>query len=108
MMVMMMAESVATKFTSVARVTTPTPARYLGQLCKHFAHKIPATHDAETGRIEFPFGVCELATGKDLLVLCVSAIDLESLARMEDVIGSHLTRFAFREPVEINWSRSDA
>lgn len=107
MMVMMMAESVATKFTAVARVATTSPGRYLGQLCKHFAHKLPATHDAETGRIEFPFGVCELATGKDLLCLCVSAIDLESLQRLEDVIGSHLSRFAFREPLEISWTRDE-
>lgn len=107
MMVMVMAESVATKFTSMARVPTTSPARYLGQLCKHFAHKIPATHDAETGRIEFPFGLCELAAGKDVLVMCVSAIDPDSLARMEDVIGSHLTRFAFREPLPVNWTRGE-
>lgn len=104
MMVMMMAESVATKFTSVARVATPSPARYLGQLCKHFAHKLPATHDAETGRIEFPFGLCELAASKELLALCVTALDAASLERMEDVIASHLARFAFREPLEISWT----
>lgn len=96
-----------TQMTSVARVATTSPARYLGQLCKHFAHKIPARHDNESGRIEFPFGQCELATGPELLVMCVSAPDADSLTRMEEVIASHLLRFAFREPPEVVWSRSE-
>lgn len=96
------------QLTSIARVATSAPARYMAQLCKHFAHKIPASHDAETGRIEFPFGLCELAVGNDLLAMTVSAADVESLARMEEVIASHLLRFAFREPPEITWKRDNA
>lgn len=96
------------QMTSVARVTTGSPARYMGQLCKHFAHKIPASFDADTGRIEFPFGLCELATAEDLLVMCVSAANDEDLARMEDVIARHLVRFAFREPPEVVWKRGEA
>ncbi|WP_374652525.1 DUF2218 domain-containing protein [Dongia sp.] len=106
MMVMMMAQAASSRFTSMARVATSSPSRYLGQLCKHFAHKVPVSHDTETGRIEFPFGLCELAAGKDMLALCVSAVDAEALSRMEDVIASHLTRFAFREPLEVVWSRN--
>jgi len=90
---------------SVARVATSAPARYLGQLCKHFAHKLTVVHDAETGRIDFPFGQCDLATGENLLVMCVSAANEEDLGRMEDVIASHLLRFAFREPPVIEWKR---
>lgn len=93
--------------TSVARVTTPSPARYMGQLCKHFAHKIPAGFDTDSGRIEFPFGLCELATGKDVLVMCVSAANDDDLARMEDVIARHLVRFAFRAPPEVVWKRGE-
>jgi hypothetical protein len=95
------------QMTSVARVNTASPARYMGQLCKHFAHKIPASFDADSGRIAFPFGLCELATGEDLLVLCVSAASDEDLARMEDVIARHLLRFAFREPPEVVWKRGE-
>lgn len=110
MMVMMMAEAANTRanslgLTSLARVATTSPSRYLGQLCKHFAHKVPVTHDAETGRIEFPFGLCELAAGKDTLALTVSAADADALTRMEEVIESHLTRFAFRDPLEVTWQR---
>jgi hypothetical protein len=96
------------QMTSVARVTTDSPARYMGQLCKHFAHKIQASFDADSGRIAFPFGLCELATGEDLLVMCVSAANDEDLARMEDVIARHLVRFAFREPPQVVWQRAEA
>jgi hypothetical protein len=95
------------QLTSTARVATTSPGRYLGQLCKHFAHKIPATFDAEAGRIEFSIGVCELAVGKDVLVMCVSAANDDELAQMEDVIARHLVRFAFREPPVIEWKRGE-
>ncbi|MBI2254373.1 MAG: DUF2218 domain-containing protein [Proteobacteria bacterium] len=90
---------------SIARVPTDKAARYLGQLCKHFAHRVPASHDADTGRIEFSFGFCELAAGRDALALHVSAADPEALANMEDVIACHLIRFAFREELEVTWQR---
>ncbi|WP_374377323.1 DUF2218 domain-containing protein [Dongia sp.] len=92
-------------FSSVARVPTDKAARYMGQLCKHFAHKIPATFDAETGRIEFSIGVCELAAAKDALAIHVSAADEETLAQMEDVVARHLVRFGFRDELVVNWQR---
>ncbi|TDQ78877.1 hypothetical protein A8950_3339 [Dongia mobilis] len=93
--------------TSLARVATASPARYLGQLCKHFAHRIPAAHDAESGWIEFPFGRCDLAADGEVLAMSVAAANDEDLARMEDVIARHLVRFAFREPPEIVWQRGE-
>jgi len=94
---------------SEARVATTQPRRYLGQLVKHFAHKIPATHDETTGRIEFPFGLCELtAEGEEALVMRVSSADAEALERLEGVVARHLERFAFREPPVIAWSRADS
>ena len=38
--------------TSQAQVTTALASRYLQQLCKHFAHKLPTTYDTGQGRIE--------------------------------------------------------
>ena len=38
-------------FSSEARVATAAPARYLAQLCKHFAHKLPVTLGDDRGRI---------------------------------------------------------
>jgi hypothetical protein len=90
--------------TSTARVATNLPRRYLGQLCKHFEHKLPVTLAEESGRIEFPFGICELATETGALVLRAQAEDAESLSKTEDVVARHLLRFAFREPPEIVWT----
>ena len=90
---------------STANVATDKAARYMSQLCKHFAHKIPATLDGATGgRIEFPFGVCALAAEQAALHLSVEAENVQDLSRMEKVIADHLQRFAFREPVEVSWS----
>ena len=91
--------------TSTAVLTTPNASRYLQQLCKHFAHKIPATFDAEQGRIEFPFGTCTLAAGPDTLTLTAQTAEPETLDRLEEVIASHLVRFAFREDLTVSWTR---
>ena len=45
---------------SVADVATELPQRYLTQLCKHFEHKLPVTHDGPIGEIRFSFGTCQL------------------------------------------------
>jgi len=36
----------------------------------------------------------------------VTAADAASLAKVEDVVERHLERFAFREPLTIEWSRA--
>ena len=45
---------------SQARVQTPKARNYLVQLCKHFAHRIPATFADNHGRIQFDGGAREL------------------------------------------------
>jgi len=91
--------------TSQSRVSTLVPRRYMGQLCKHFEHKLPVQLDEASGRIEFAMGVCSLATETDTLVMRVEAADDAALARMEDVVARHLLRFAFREPPQVAWVR---
>jgi len=90
---------------SEARVATPRSARYLGQLCKHFAQRIPATFSAAQGRVEFPAGTCEMEAAGDLLILRATAADEASLSQVEDVVARHLERFAFRDQPEISWNR---
>ncbi|WP_431281733.1 DUF2218 domain-containing protein [Humitalea sp. 24SJ18S-53] len=90
---------------SQAHVAMATPARYLGQLCKHFAHKIPVTQEADRGTITFPAGFCSLEATQDTLVLRVTGADEEAVAKLEDVVARHLLRFAFREPPVVNWVR---
>ncbi|HOY77327.1 MAG TPA: DUF2218 domain-containing protein [Hyphomonadaceae bacterium] len=101
-----MADTASLPIASQARVSTPKARNYLIQLCKHFAHKIPATFADNKGRIEFESGVCELnADDENALVLAVSAGSPDKLATLEDVIDRHLKRFAFKEELSIAWVR---
>ena len=93
-------------FSSEARVATAAPRRYLAQLCKHFAHMLPATHDEAHGRIEFTGGTCTLEAEDMTLVLHLAAEDAAARERLEDVVARHLLRFAFREAPEVRWVRA--
>ena len=88
---------------TTARVETATPARFMGQLCKHFAHRIPAKHDETHGRIEFADALCELEAQEGVLVMRLTAADEAATARMQRVVADHLLRFAFREPPQVVW-----
>ena len=101
-----MADSASLPIASQARVQTPKARNYLIQLCKHFAHKIPATFADNKGRIEFDGGVCELnAEDESALILAVSAGSADKLATLEDVVDRHLKRFAFKEELNVVWVR---
>jgi len=91
--------------TSRARVATKMASRYLGQLCKHFAHKLPVQHDGAHGRIDFSIGACTLQAEPDVLILDAQAATDEALGRLESVVARHLERFAFRDQPEIGWLR---
>ncbi|MEI9986365.1 MAG: DUF2218 domain-containing protein, partial [Aliidongia sp.] len=93
---------------SEARIETAHSQRYLGQLCKHFGHRIPATYTDDSGRIEFPSGICSLSAAPGLLVLRTEAQDDLARRLLEGVVGSHLERFAFRETLEIVWGPHSA
>jgi len=93
---------------SEARVPTKVPARYLGQLCKHFQHKLPVTFEGGHGRIAFSAGLCEpqAIEDADTLVMSVTASDEASLKSLEDVVARHLERFAFRDETKVSWTRT--
>ncbi|NGM20123.1 DUF2218 domain-containing protein [Roseomonas stagni] len=88
---------------TIARVETETPARTMGQLCKHFGHRIPTSHDERQGRIEFTEALCELEAQEGTLVLRLTATDEAVMARMQKVVADHLLRFAFRDPPQVVW-----
>lgn len=87
--------------------TTDHAERYLGTLCKHFGHKVPVTREPGSGRIELPFGQCDLRADETGLSLTAQASDRPQLDRTIQVISSHLDRFAFRENPELTWTRSE-
>ena len=89
--------------TSTAVVTTPKAAGYAAQLCKHFSHKIPAHFEGSDGEVTFGAGTCRLHAEGDQLTLTVEGADADAIARLQDVVGQHLLRFAFREELTIDW-----
>ena len=84
-------------FVTTARFATPNAAKYIAQLCKHFAHKVPAEWDESTGRAELPSGLAEMTAEADALVVRVTAADAKAMISARFAIGSHLVTFAYRE-----------
>ncbi len=80
---------------SSTTVSTDCASRYLQQLCKHFGHKVPVEFTAEAGQITLPFGTCTLHAEGALLTL-VATGETDKIDRLEQVIGDHFARFAFR------------
>jgi hypothetical protein len=91
---------------SIATVQTTSAKRYLGQFCKHFAHKLPVdlAPDNSMGAVGFGAGACILRADDDRLALSLEAAD-DAIANLQDVIARHLVRFAFREALTLNWEK---
>ncbi len=90
--------------TSEARVPMETPQRYLTQLCKHFAHRLPVTFGEGAACIAFPSGNCALKAEPDSLVMRVASDAADAVPQLEEVVARHLLRFAFRDPPSIVWA----
>jgi uncharacterized protein len=88
-----------------AKATFPTEhaTRHLASLCKHFAQKVPASCDDRSGKVEFPFGCCEMVADSQELTLTASSPDKAHLDQVTDIITRHLERFAFRENPDLTW-----
>ncbi|MEQ9122914.1 MAG: DUF2218 domain-containing protein [Alphaproteobacteria bacterium] len=83
--------------TAVSVFETERASRYLQQLCKHFAHKVPATHSETEGRAELPGGVLTLTATPAALRMEVKGEGARELAKARYILEDHLLRFAFRE-----------
>ena len=89
---------------SQTTLATTHASRYLQQLCKHFGRKVPTTFSQTAGQITFPFGTCELNASNSALAVTANGTP-DTQAKLERVIGDHLTRFAFREAPVLSWHR---
>lgn len=92
-----------TEFQSRAVIETDAAARYLQQLCKHFAHKIPVRFDETQGEIAFEIGSCGLSATAGRLELVLRTQAAQDLHTLEDVVARHLLRFAFRDDLTVAW-----
>ncbi len=99
--------SIAT-VSSSALVPTASASRYLQQLCKHFAHKLPVTFDEHAGSITFAIGECGLAADDGALTITATSPGEAELEQLKDVIIRHLVRFAFREDIPVEWQPAEA
>ena len=97
-----------TPATSQADIPTAHASRYLQQLCKHFGHKIPVEFTPTEGRITFPMGDCLLTADDAHLHLECRVPEADQLDRLQEVVASHLVRFAFREELAIEWAAAVA
>ncbi|MEC3974422.1 DUF2218 domain-containing protein [Amycolatopsis sp. H20-H5] len=91
---------------SVARIPTPKGERYAKQLCSHAAWKTPrAEWTPPDGVIEFPadMGTCRMTVEPDHLLLAIEATDAANLARIQQIIGANIERFASRDGLTVEW-----
>ena len=88
---------------SEARVATDRPERYGSQLVKHFGNKIEASWADGAGNLTFGMGTASLQSEDGILRMRVTAPDQESLAQMQEVVGSHLVRFGQRDELVVQW-----
>ena len=104
----MSTEPGALPLTSTAAVPTDAAARYAKQLLAHVGRKNtiePIEGEPDGGLLIFPYGRGAVRPAADHLLLTASAADVESLARVEDVLGRHLERFGTRRELVVTWSR---
>lgn len=94
---------------SIAYWQTENGAKYLVQLCKHFAHKIEVEYSQTHGECRFSCGTALLDADDRGLRMQAKSPDLDQLTETEQVIERHLVRFAFRENLEtLDWQRATA
>ncbi|MEP2759800.1 MAG: DUF2218 domain-containing protein [Roseibium sp.] len=88
---------------STLTIKTASASKYLQQLCKHFAHKVPVDWDTSKGEVSFPGGYCRLDAEPDQLAIRCEADEEVKLTRVKAIIDDHVKRFAWREDLTLEW-----
>jgi hypothetical protein len=99
-------EDVRMTITSRADVVTEAPARYAKQLVSHLGRKIEFTTEGVTSTAQFGATTGRIVVGDGVLTLIASGMDEDGVARVEQVLGSHLERFGQRNELSVAWVRS--
>jgi hypothetical protein len=96
---------------SIAVVSTDASERYGKQLLSHLGHKVRMEplpdRPAPAGRLLFAYGVGTVLPMPGRLVLRATAANLESLARVQDVLQRHLEKFGARRELAVTWGPVD-
>jgi len=92
------------ELTSHGTSATERPERYGSQLVKHFTHKdLEGGWEDDRGFVAFSLGRAEFQAEPGVLKLSITAADEEGLAKLRDVVASHLVRFGQRDELVVNW-----
>lgn len=95
--------------TATAHMRTAHGAKYIRQLCKHWAHKLEVEQVDDQGRVRFERGTATMSATVDDLTVTIEAEDEATAEQLKDVVARHLNRFAFREaPLPFQWSQHGA
>ncbi len=90
---------------ATAIVPTTHASRYLQQLCKHCAHKFAVEFSPEHGTIDLGENRLVILDADAAKLTTTVETSEENLARLEEVVASHVVRFAFREELVFDWIR---
>jgi len=87
------------------KVATASGGKYVRQLCKHWAHKLPVELDGDSGTVTFPGAVVQMTGTGDAILLSISGCEEGEVNGLKGVLARHLDRFAFREqPLTYEWA----
>lgn len=90
--------------TTRTTIATPHASRYLQQLCKHWSHKAKADFTPAAGTVTFETWQVAMQATDGALDVTVTVQNADEMARMQDVVTSHLQRFATQETLSAAWA----
>jgi hypothetical protein len=93
------------KLISTARVAIERPERWAKQLVSHLGHKAEVTETEQGSKLTLTVGIGLVSVADGCVVLEAEALDEESLAKVENVLGGHLERFAHEQEIKVIWTR---
>lgn len=82
---------------------TEHAGRYLQQLSKHWAHKFRTEFTPVSSTIALPLGETRLKADAKRLLVEITAHKSEDVKSLQDVVQTHIERFAFKETLVFEW-----
>jgi len=85
------------------QIQTSEASKYILKLCRHFAHKVPATFTERNGEVRFLQGQCVMKADAHSLGIYLQATALDGIQAMQFIIDDHLKRFVRFESLSYEW-----
>jgi uncharacterized protein len=85
-----------------ATIATPEADGLVLRMEKHFGHKVDVERRDGVVHVTTRFGRFELEPREGALAVRLHAADPDQLPQLQEVVASHLERFA-RTPIDIAW-----